>query len=85
MMIGTVVRVMVVMSSTEAHGLFGSFLPQVDLYLTGDLRVKPYLTGSVASCGRLPSSVAFILATPGAGRPLQSHAAAGVSFASSAK
>jgi len=48
MMLGTVVRMVVMMSSTEAHRLFGSFLPQVDLYLTGYLRVKRITTeGSV--------------------------------------
>ncbi len=51
MMLGTVVRMVVMMSSTEAHRLFGSFLPQVDLYLTGYLRVKRITTeGSVKLC-----------------------------------
>jgi len=30
----------VMMSSIEAHRWFGLFTKQVDLYLTGDLRVK---------------------------------------------
>ena len=40
MMVGTVVRMVLVVSSTEAHRLFGLFTKQVDLYLTWDLRVK---------------------------------------------
>jgi hypothetical protein len=44
MMVGTVVRMVVMMSSTEAHKLFGLFTKQVDLYLTGDLRVKRIMT-----------------------------------------
>ena len=44
MMVDTVVRMVVMMSSTEAHRLFGSFTEQVDLYLTGDSRVKRLTT-----------------------------------------
>ena len=44
MMVGTVVRMVVAMSATEAHKLFGLFPKQVNLYLTGDLRVKRFRT-----------------------------------------
>jgi hypothetical protein len=40
MMVGTVVRMVVMTSSAEAHSLFGLLTKQVDLYLTGDLRVN---------------------------------------------
>ena len=42
MMVGTVVRMVLMMSSTEAHRWFVLFTKLADLYLTGDLRVKPF-------------------------------------------
>jgi len=85
MMVGTVVRMVVVMSVTEAHRFSGSFLPQVDLYLTGDLRVnRSRQSRRTASCGgHVLRSPLFL---PAQDAPFQaSHAAAGVSFASPAK
>jgi hypothetical protein len=43
MMVGTVVRMVVMMSPTEAHKLSDSLTKQVDLYLTWDCCVKSTL------------------------------------------
>jgi hypothetical protein len=58
MMVGTVVRMVMMMSSTEAHRLFGLFSKQVDLYLTGDLRVKRIMTAPRA-LGHAAAGVSF--------------------------
>ena len=86
MMVGMMVRMAAMMSSAEAHRLFGLFSKQVTLYLTGDLRVKRLTTEpGRRKRGQLLSSVAFILGRRRARLPRASHAAAGVSFASPVK
>ena len=87
MMVGTVVRMVVMMSFTEAHRSFGLFTKQVDLYLTGELRVKQIRT----EAGHRKTAAATFFGSPlsllaGGGRAsATSHAAAGVSFASPVK
>src|SRR6266446_4708131 len=55
MMVGMMVRAVVMMSSAEAHRLFGLFSKQVTLYSTGDLRVKRFTT-TVQDRARAPQT-----------------------------